>query len=64
MLGRILWGSGKLAAKYVLLPIAVTLATALVADAMADRIRARTHKVRAHQAHLDVGIDPALHPAP
>ena len=65
MLGRLLWGTSKLVAKYVVLPIAVTLGTALVADAVADRLRKRTDALRGEgQSRLDVGIDPALSPAP
>jgi hypothetical protein len=64
MLGRLLWGTGKLVAKYVVLPIAVSVATAMVADALAQRMRARTAALDGGQTHLDVGIDPALSPAP
>lgn len=67
MLGRLLWGTSKLVAKYVVLPLAVTVATALVADALSERLRARTNAIEgreAMQSHLDVGIDPALNPAP
>ena len=64
MLGRLLWGTSKLVAKYVVLPIAVSVATAMVADAIAQRMRARTEALEGGQTHLDVGIDPALSPAP
>jgi len=66
MLGHLLWGTSKLVTKYVLLPVAVSVGTALVADALASRMRARTARLDGApmQSHLNVGIDPALNPAP
>jgi ABC-type phosphate transport system ATPase subunit len=63
MLGTVLWTGGKLVTKYVLVPVAVSILTAIVADAVARRMRERTAILQGGvQQRLD--IDPALHPAP
>ena len=38
MLGRILWGLGKFTVKHILVPIAITAATAVVLEKLADRV--------------------------
>ncbi|MFA5944654.1 MAG: hypothetical protein WC876_09335 [Candidatus Thermoplasmatota archaeon] len=38
MLGRLVWGIGKFAVKHVLVPIAITAATAIVLQKLADRV--------------------------
>ena len=38
MLGRLVWGLGKLTVKYVLVPIAITAATAVVLESLAQRV--------------------------
>lgn len=66
LIGTLVWGGFKVAVKYIAVPIAITMATAVVADSLADRMRARTARLQGDgvQSHLDVGIDPALSPAP
>jgi len=60
---RLLWGASKLAFRYVVVPMAVAVGTALVADALAARMRERTdHLHHGIQTHLD--LDPGLQPAP
>jgi hypothetical protein len=52
---RALFGAGKLAVKYVVIPAAVSVAVAFVAESLASQIRARTPQRprRVRQAHLD-----------
>jgi hypothetical protein len=38
MLGKILWGLGKFTVKHILVPIAITAATAVVLQKLADRV--------------------------
>jgi len=38
MIIRIAWGIGKFAVKHILLPIAITAATAVVLEKLADRV--------------------------
>lgn len=41
LLGRLVWFTGKVAVKYVVVPIAVTAATAVVLEKLADRLDER-----------------------
>lgn len=41
LLGRVVWGTGKMAVKYVVVPIAVTAALAYVLRNVADRLDER-----------------------
>ncbi len=38
LLGKAVWFSGKMAVKYVIVPIAITAATAIVLEKLADRL--------------------------
>jgi hypothetical protein len=38
LLGKLVWFSGKMAVKYVLVPIAITAATAVVLEKLAERM--------------------------
>lgn len=38
LLGRLVWFSGKMVVKYVVVPIAITAATAVVLEKLADRL--------------------------
>jgi len=64
VLGPLLWGTMKLTVKYLVIPVAMTVATSMVADALAQKMRQRTAGLESHgvQTHLD--FDPALQPAP
>ncbi|MES2155816.1 MAG: hypothetical protein V4510_11830 [bacterium] len=58
MLGRLAWGAGKLAMKYVVIPIAVTAATAFVLGGLVERVRRQkepngVHNVHEFQSHLE-----------
>ena len=65
-LARTLYGAGKLAVKYVVIPAAVSVAVAFVAETLAGKIRAHTpqrpHRVR--QAQLDGAMDGGLERQP
>lgn len=65
-LGSVLWGSVKLAVKYVAVPVAITLVTAMAADALAQRMKARTEGLEGgeHTVQAPLDYDPALRPAP
>lgn len=38
LLGKMVWFTGKMAVKYVVVPIAITAATAVVLEKLADRL--------------------------
>lgn len=38
LLGKTVWFAGKMAVKYVVIPIAITAATAVVLEKLADRL--------------------------
>lgn len=38
LLGRLVWFTGKITVKHILIPIAITAATAVVLEKLADRI--------------------------
>lgn len=38
MLGKIVWGLGKFTVKHILVPIAITAATAVILQKLADRV--------------------------
>lgn len=47
LVGRLLGGAAKLAFKYIVVPVAISVATAIVADAVAARLRRRTAELDA-----------------
>ena len=42
LLGKLVWFSGKMAVKYVIIPIAITAATAVILEKLADRLEDKT----------------------
>ncbi|HLF16336.1 MAG TPA: hypothetical protein VI796_02755 [Candidatus Thermoplasmatota archaeon] len=61
--GRLVWGTAKFATKHVLVPIAITAATAIVLGKLADRIAPkaeRGHVVRAPggEPYVDLDLQP------
>ena len=55
MLGRLIWGTGKVAVKYVVVPIAITAAAAYVLKEIAGRLEEQPGR---HQAQLDPMMQP------
>ena len=51
--GRVLWGLGRLAMKYVVIPVAVTAATAFVLGGLVERVRHQKNGAMQAQAHLE-----------
>ena len=58
-LGRSFWTSGKLAMKYIVIPVAVTAATAFVLGGLVERVRRQKaqngveHRIPDFQSHLE-----------
>ena len=58
LFGRLLWASGKLAMKYVVVPVAVTAATAFVLGGLVERVRRQKApngmaRMNEFQSHLE-----------
>ncbi len=58
VIGRLVWVSGKLVMKYVVIPVAVTAATAFVLGGLVERVRRQkvangVHNVHEFQSHLE-----------
>ena len=56
LLGKAVWFTGKMAVKYVVVPIAITAATAVVLEKLADRLEDKPDEAAAAPA-------PAARPA-
>ncbi len=58
LLGKLLWGTGKLAVKYVVVPVAITAAAAYALKEVVRRLDEKP--LNGHQARLDPIMRPSV----
>lgn len=60
--GKLLWGTAKFTVKHVVVPIAITAATAIVLDEISKRLREGGHGGKAGNAASKKGPEPVIRP--